>query len=516
MIASQEPPPVVGVHLDLKYHMPNRAYLSDWVRELPALGINTLLLEYEDKFPFAARPFLRDGEAFTPAELRAFLAAARQAGLRVVPLVQSLSHLEFALAHEPLAGFREAPDIPTQICPSSDEAVAFVLALIGEVLAYHEADELVHCGGDEAWFLGACPRCAEWKARAGAIGMWAGHQAKIARFVLAAGKRPIFWDDALWRQPEAVATCGLPEGVILMSWDYGATDPVADGKKLRRTRAYRRAGREVLACPCLNAGQLLPPVSRSIANTRLWAHKVRDESMLGLINSSWACFHVPLAPQQMLVAATGRLARDPDADVGPTWQARWLGERFGCDPAGVPRALEALGAPFEVHIPGLPRPFSPLPYGYMNLMLHYRGAHEERRRRGAYPLDWEEIDFADIYNRGVEQVRSAGPADNTSARLDGVLAAYPPARDAVVGLAGRATRRREEARLAAELAELKLLSARVFAHGLRGEGDAAALRGALRARRAPLADALRTAYEPGGVARLMRAWWEPLHRAVGG
>ena len=64
-------PAIVGIHLDLKYHMPRRAYLMEWVRELPACGINTLLVEYEDKFPFAAYPFLRDPEAFTPAELRA-------------------------------------------------------------------------------------------------------------------------------------------------------------------------------------------------------------------------------------------------------------------------------------------------------------------------------------------------------------------------------------------------------------------------------------------------------------
>ena len=500
---------MIGIHLDLKYHMPNKAYLLQWVRELPESGIDTLLLEYEDKFPFAKYPFLRDPEAFTPDELAAFLAAARRAGLGVVPLVQSLSHLEFALGHDELAGLREGPDISTQICPSNDEAVAFVLDLIGEVTAYHEGDELIHCGGDEAWSLGACPRCADWVGRDGPVGVWAAHQRKVARFVADAGKRPIFWDDVFWPDPESVAGAGLPPETILMSWDYGVLDADAARGKLARTAAYRRAGHEVIACPCLNYGQLFPRVSPSIANTRVWAEKVRDECLLGLINSSWACFHVPLQAQRMLLAATGRLARDPSADAGATWQRQWLADQFGCDAAGLPEALETLGALWEIPLAGQKRPFTPLPYGYMNMVLHCPGGHEERCRRGAYPLDWGGIDFARVYRKGVERV-AAGDLGPVFARLDEVLASYPPAVEAVRHLAARATRRGADARLLAELAELKLLSARVFSHAIRGGGDSAELRAELLALREPLADALRTAYEPRGVARLLRAWWEPL------
>ena len=65
--------PIIGVHLDLKYLMPSKRYLLQWVRQLAELGINTLLLEYEDKFPFQKRPYLRDAQAFTPEELREFL-----------------------------------------------------------------------------------------------------------------------------------------------------------------------------------------------------------------------------------------------------------------------------------------------------------------------------------------------------------------------------------------------------------------------------------------------------------
>ena len=106
---------MIGIHIDLKYQMPDKQYLHHWLKEIAGLGIDTLLLEYEDKFPFKKYPFLRNAEAFTDDELKAFLATARGAGLRVIPLVQSFSHLEFALAQNvdyvALSFVREAEDV---------------------------------------------------------------------------------------------------------------------------------------------------------------------------------------------------------------------------------------------------------------------------------------------------------------------------------------------------------------------------------------------------------------------
>lgn len=506
--------PLVGIHLDLKYHMPDKRYLLQWLEALPRWGINAVLIEYEDKFPFESRAFLRDPDAFTPAELAEFLATARRAGLTVIPLVQSLSHLEFALGCDRLAGLREAPDIPTQACPSNPQAVEFILEIMGEVMAYHADDELFHCGGDEAWSLGTCPRCAARAERLGAAGLWADHQRKIARFVVESGKRPILWDDVFWPDPAAAGRADLPAGTILHAWDYDLTDAPDHADRIaRRIAAYRQAGLDGLAAPCLNYGQLLPRLSPSIANTRAWAAQVHAGAMLGLVNTSWACFHVPLQAQCLLVAATGRLARDPHADVGRSWQQAWLAEHFAAPAAGAAEALETLGALWEISMAGHERPFTPLVYGYMNMILHFPGRQDERRRRGAYPYDWGEIDFREVYRKGIEQVR-AGEMEPVLARLDEVLATFPGARDALATLAATATRHADEARMLAELAEMKLLSARVLSQLLRADGDPAELRDELLAHREPLASALASAWEPVGRERMLRAWWEPLYHAV--
>ena len=236
--------PIIGVHLDLKYLMPSKRYLLQWVRQLAELGINTLLLEYEDKFPFQKRPYLQDAQAFTPEELREFLSTARQAGLRVIPLVQSLSHLEFALAHEELADLREAPNVPTQICPSNPAAVAFVNELIDEVLTYHGPDEWVHIGGDESWFMGSCPACQARLAKSDKMTFWANHMRPLIQRVQAAGKRVILWDDTFWSKPEAAGTVDLPRGVVLGSWNYSERKFLPDGNLDQMVRTYQQAGIE--------------------------------------------------------------------------------------------------------------------------------------------------------------------------------------------------------------------------------------------------------------------------------
>ena len=207
---------IAGIHIDLKYHMYNKGYLDSLLDWFPEQGINTILLEYEDKFPYRKYPFLKAEDAFAPDELRVFLHKARSNGLRVIPLVQSLSHMEFALNHPELAHLSEAPGIPTQICPSNPESVEFVLDLIREILEYHREDEFIHCGADETWCLGTCAKCAGWKAEKGIVNIWAEHEKKILDFVVGQGKRPIVWDDIFWSDFESINHVDIPRQTVLM------------------------------------------------------------------------------------------------------------------------------------------------------------------------------------------------------------------------------------------------------------------------------------------------------------
>jgi hypothetical protein len=521
-VDGSDPVSIRGIHIDFKYIPPNKAYLCEWVKRLPDLGINALLLEYEDAFPFRRYPFLCGPDAFSPTELREFLATARGVGLTLIPLIQTHAHLEFALVHDELAHLRETPEILHKICARKPEAVQFVKDLVSEVLEYHREDGYVHLGADEVCNSGFCDACEKRIGEVGVVQMRAEHEKPLLEWVIALGKRPIIWDDMFWKNVEAVKTAGLPKETILHAWNYNITSLTpknADagdsemgdaGGVLKQVEVYRNAGYDCIAAPCYNWGVLFPRHTNSIRNTQVWAQKIRASGMAGMLNTAWAVFHIPLQMLNLYVAATGELCRHPDAVLDDGWQERWLEREFGGPAKGVPEALEILGAAWEIPAPAYGRPFSPLVYGYMNMVFHYPGRNKDRWTRGAYPHDWNEIDFVDVYRKGVEESRKYPEQEQIFKTLDEKLAAYPRAVAAMKAMADGSTRRRDEAGMMAVFAELKFISLQVFAHLMRGDGSAASLLRDMVALEAPLKDALAQAWEPVGRARMWRAFYEPM------
>ncbi len=520
------PGSIKGIHLDLKYQVPNKAYLMDWVKRLPGYGINALLIEYEDTFPFKTYPFLACKDAFTPDELKRFLGTAREAGLTLIPLVQTYAHLEFALTHPQLAHLREKPEIMTKICARKPEASRFVQDLLTDVLEYHKEDTFFHLGGDEVWHTGWCDACTKRLEEVGPAVMWSEHEKPLLEFMLARGKRPIIWDDIFWKEPEAVGRSSLPKETILHAWNYGITSLAPKKAEathleygdtssvLQQVDRYHEAGFQTLAAPCYNWGVLFGQHTHCLKNTQVWAQKAKATGMLGMLNTAWACFHIPLQVSNLHVKATGELLRNPDVTLDDAWQNRFLKDEFGVAAEGVPAALEVLGRMWEIPAPAFERPFTPLVYGYMSMVFHYPNRHKDRQQRGAYPRDWNEIDFTAMYLKGVESSRQYPEQGKLLEQLDERLAAFPPAVAAMQAFAAGATKHRDEAELMAVFARLKFLSLRIFAHLIRGDGEREALKRDVAALEAPLRKVMAQAWEPEGQARLWRAFFEPMGKLL--
>jgi hypothetical protein len=430
-VSVSRPPLVIGLHLDLKYVMPRKEYLLRWLDEIAALGINTLLLEYEDKFPWARYPFLRSQEAWTPDELRHFLQKARGLGLRIVPLVQTLSHLEFALAHSGLAHLREMPDIHTQINPSSHEAIAFIDGLIEEVLAYHEADEWFHIGADEAWFLGTNPAYASEVAALGAPAYWARHTRRLAERLIARGKRPVVWDDVLWHGLPQAAVPEFPQETILASWEYAARG--YEPGMFPHVDVFRGAGFDVLGAPCLSEGVLHPDHEQALGNAEAWAGKARSANLLGVINTSWACHHTPLPMQMPYVAAAAAMLAEERVEIDEAWMNDLLRRYFGVPCDEIACALSQLGANYKQNC-GLRKPITPVLYSCMDMILGYEGGQDERARRGDYPLDWDDVDFASIAHQKMELLRQTPHPDALRATLERLQSGYEHAESVLSSL----------------------------------------------------------------------------------
>lgn len=503
---------MIGIHIDLKYQMPNKQYLHHWLKEIAGLGIDTLLLEYEDKFPFKKYPFLRNAEAFTDSELKAFLATARGAGLRVIPLVQSFSHLEFALAHEQLAELRELPHIPTQINISNPKAVQFVRELQEEVMAWHQEDEFFHLGADETWHVGLNPSYADQVKQKGIATVWADHMKPLIQNVINRGKRPMVWDDIIWNEPAKIHDMKLPKQTVLVSWDYGSTKLLKDDgtERLERVKDYMKAGHQVVAAPCLNWGVLVPRHDHCLRNTHVWAQKARKTGMMGMLNTSWACFHTPLPVQQFHIAATAAMMKDKTVDLA--WEKKHFTDWFGCDAAEVPQALRDISVLWEQQV-GLSRGLTPIPYGYMDMVLHYKDA-DERRAKGGYELDWNKPDFVAMFRKKVAMLRDK--ADEVRAKLDEQTPGFDCAAAVLGKVAAAATKHRDDAALYALFADMKALHARVVRLLVLGEGDRADLHKKLLTQRPRLEALLPKFLEKESAARMIKLWHNPAEVVLGG
>src|ERR1051325_6319586 len=284
-----------GIHLDLKYMMHRVDYLNSWLESLASYKINTLLLEYEDKFPYRQYPVLRHKAAFNENELRAFLARARSLGLRVIPLIQTHGHVEYVLKHPHFAYLRNGK-YHNEYNVRRSETLPFVCAMIDEMLEFHGEDEWFHVGGDECWSLKK-----EKPEKAAQI--YVGHVIQVLAHVLSRGKRPLLWDDMIRMLPQkqrAMALRRIPKKTVLCYWNY--SERISDSTCLA---VYRRAGFDVIGIPCHDWGAIVPYYAQhTVPNTLAMIRQSLNHKALGVINSHWACFHCPLPLQDYGIALT--------------------------------------------------------------------------------------------------------------------------------------------------------------------------------------------------------------------
>lgn len=504
---SEKPNVIAGIHLDLKYLMPRKQYLHRWLSELAGMGINTILLEYEDKFPFKKYPYLRAEDAFTEDELHAFLDVARECDIEIIPLVQTFSHLEFALGHEQLAHLRETPEILTQINPSNPEACAFVDDLLEEIMAYHEDARYIHLGADEAWFVGTNPDYADEVTSMGLPFYWARHLQPYIKKIIDAGKRPILWDDILWKDASVLGDLDLPPETILMAWNYDVRRYEPDSEAFALVDTYLAAGFEVIGAPCLNQGALIPEHDAVWENTAAWGEKARQSNLLGLINTSWAVFHTPLPTQMHLNAQTAAFLQSP---VDESWLVQWCENYFALpensDGAGAfPDALRNLGQNWQQRVQGYGRPITPVGYGYMDLILHF-GSQRGRMENGCYPLHWNDVNFPEIYDTKINLVRALEDHDTIATKLDELESAYDSAMAAMQALRQEAQNHQQEAAMFSCFARLRLWHTRALRYLLFNQGEITVLAREWGDLEPELAATLQHFFEPYSAARFMRLW----------
>ncbi|VDO60697.1 unnamed protein product [Heligmosomoides polygyrus] len=138
---------------------PRPSYFKQLLTIVGNLGANGVLIEWEDMFPYTgALKRIRNGNAYTVDETLDILQHAHSLGLSVIPLVQTVGHLEWILKTKEFANLRENTSYPMVACIGNQETRGLILDSINQVMALHSKIQMpyIHIGADEVFQIGQC------------------------------------------------------------------------------------------------------------------------------------------------------------------------------------------------------------------------------------------------------------------------------------------------------------------------------------------------------------------------
>lgn len=210
---------VRAVHIDNRIQVVPIEELKRLASRLQQLDMNAIVMEWEGSFPFDRNHVISNRFSYAQEEVKEFIAHCSELGIEVIPLQQSIGHLEYVLKHERYAALREDIYDVSQICPLQQEAALDLYEeLIDEIIQLHPS-KYIHIGGDETALLGHCPKCKKYVKEHGKSKLFIGYIKAVSELLVKKGKIPLLWADIVMKHPEAIED--LPAECILVNWNYG-------------------------------------------------------------------------------------------------------------------------------------------------------------------------------------------------------------------------------------------------------------------------------------------------------
>ena len=311
----------VIVHVDFKGLPLSPEHLCEVLAALKSKGATGVLLEWEDVFPYSGTlQCLGRAEAgYSPDEVRRVLEAALALGLEVIPLVQTVGHLEFALKHDTFAALREDPDDYGTLCPVLQDSHVFIKELINQVAQLHLHSTRMHIGCDEPTLGVSAQTSAAAAADVdGLAGVLAEYVCSTCAALsdVGAGRslRALMWHDAAVSMPEGCLERLLSSGVRCVCWDYTSLD-YPDRPAVAFAERLQRRGAAPYIATAYKGGDASDAVvpNRAVRHDnqlawRSWAQRSGANSLSGVVLTGWSRFG-HLAPlTEMLPAGWSTLS----------------------------------------------------------------------------------------------------------------------------------------------------------------------------------------------------------------
>lgn len=290
------------IHLDLKGAPPKVEYLKAAFPLMKQWGATGLCIEWEDTLPFEGElEVIRLPYCYSREDVQEILSAAKDAGLSVVPLVQTFGHLEFVLMHRKFANLREKATFLMDLCPCRREALPLIKSLVDQVISFHPDIEAIHLGGDEVWSLGTCEKCLPIVEKEGKAALFLKHMTPLLEHVKGKGLRSLIWDDMMrkWPEDELKPVSELVEPVV---WKYG--EDIEAGLPEGMWERFEAAFPKIWGASCFKgaggADIIWPDYSKRAANHQSWLTRSEKTDLEGLILTGWSRYNHTAALCEML------------------------------------------------------------------------------------------------------------------------------------------------------------------------------------------------------------------------
>src|SRR5664279_3866376 len=102
--------PIRAFQWDLARQVERLDFLLQWLPRYAEWGYEELYLHLEDAVEYPSLPGVARSDAFTHRQLERLVAAARRAGIKVVPIVNLLGHTQYLIKTPELRDLNELRD----------------------------------------------------------------------------------------------------------------------------------------------------------------------------------------------------------------------------------------------------------------------------------------------------------------------------------------------------------------------------------------------------------------------
>lgn len=298
------------IHLDLKGAPPSVTFVEElfkWIQnKLPVAGI---LLEYEDQFPFQndrIRCLRNPNSCWGIEEIKRLLQFFHHHQLQVIPLIQTLGHMEYVLKHEQFKNLRELPEHPECLSPAlTSESLGLELlrTMFSEVIACHgECISAIHLGGDEAWHLGQgddCQRFLQGNPGTSKADLFMIHMTHVVTMVkeIKPDLDILIWDDMMRTIPvnQLQQYSHLTKSISPVVWQYTTSLQFPSDMWSNYQQCFSDCFIASAFKGASSSCGIIPPIRHHINNHLAWSslsssHEGKMPKIKGVILTAWQRF----------------------------------------------------------------------------------------------------------------------------------------------------------------------------------------------------------------------------------